>query len=391
MPLKNLLSKLNPASKKSTDPIYSLVCSGGGALGAYQVGAIRYIHEHFCVGEQSPFQVFTGASCGSLNTTFLACESFQAKSSSLRLEQLWTKFHVPAYHQNIFKSVRTSLIQYFRKRDRGWSLFNPQPMIDIIREGLIRTNLEKSFEMHSTLGVAIAATEIVSCHPVWFVEGPNAVEWRRFHSLAFKHKIGLQQVAASCSFPIFMPPVKVGDHYYIDGAMKLERPFSAAISMGSTKILCISTKVDENPELPKYHKNFKPGYAALFRLLMKSLNQELIVSEAEQLKILNRLMLHVDQEKKQGQLSETMHNALFDEKFSMSSYKPIEVMLLQPSESPDKLFREFKKEHKSRTHSPDPFLFHKDFIKKLIEMGYAETREKHKELEKFFSEVRSKT
>ena len=53
-------------------PTYALVCAGGGAHGAYQVGVLKYIHEHFCRGDASPFRVFSGTSAGSLNTAFFA-------------------------------------------------------------------------------------------------------------------------------------------------------------------------------------------------------------------------------------------------------------------------------------------------------------------------------
>ena len=86
-------------------PIYGLVCAGGGAHGAYQVGVLKYLHEKFCEDQKSPFEIFTGSSCGALNTTFYAAQSFDACSSRLWLEDLWLHFHVPAYHGNILKNA----------------------------------------------------------------------------------------------------------------------------------------------------------------------------------------------------------------------------------------------------------------------------------------------
>ena len=88
----------------SSDPVYGLVCAGGGAHGAYQVGVLKYIHEHFCDGEASPFRVFSGTSAGSLNTSFFAAQSFDARSSRLWMEEMWLDFHVPAYHGNVVKN-----------------------------------------------------------------------------------------------------------------------------------------------------------------------------------------------------------------------------------------------------------------------------------------------
>ena len=73
--------------------MFGLVCSGGGAVGAYQVGALKYIHENFCNSGASPFQVFTGISCGSLNAAFLAAHSLNAEDDIAYLEDLWLRFH----------------------------------------------------------------------------------------------------------------------------------------------------------------------------------------------------------------------------------------------------------------------------------------------------------
>ena len=95
---------------KDQQMIHGLVCAGGGAHGAYQVGVLKYIHEHFSRENRSPFQVFTGSSCGSLNTSFYAAESFDAYHSRLWLEELWLGFHVPAYHGNVLKNNWYSLV-----------------------------------------------------------------------------------------------------------------------------------------------------------------------------------------------------------------------------------------------------------------------------------------
>ena len=74
---------------KRQEQVYGLVCAGGGAHGAYQAGVLKYIHEKFSNGNQSPFRVFAGTSCGSLNTSFFACHSADAYAGRLWLEELW--------------------------------------------------------------------------------------------------------------------------------------------------------------------------------------------------------------------------------------------------------------------------------------------------------------
>lgn len=372
------------------DSLYGLVCTGGGVTGAYQVGVLKYIHEFFCREGRSPFKIFSGVSCGALSTSFYACESFQASESRLRLGQLWEKFHVPEYHQDILKSVRLSLVRLAKERATGrqplWSLLDPKPMLDIIREGYSRENLERAFQSGSTLGVSVAVTEVISYFPCWFLDGPRAVEWKRFHSIGIKDSLSPLHVAASCSIPFFMPPVRIGDHYFVDGSVKLERPFSAAISMGATRILSISTLLSP-AELPSYPSGFKPSYSTLIRFMLRAFTQDLSVSEAEQIRVLNRFSNILHHRGETLEKNERVQNALFDANFPPTAYQPIEILLVQPSRSSEELYREFQAEQRrlSRNRTPQTFMFHRDFIRKLIALGYEETQARHAELEQFFS------
>jgi len=66
---------------------HALVLSGGGFKGAYQLGALRYIREHWAqiTGLQEPmrFDIVAGVSVGALNGVLVASGEFDA------LEQIW--------------------------------------------------------------------------------------------------------------------------------------------------------------------------------------------------------------------------------------------------------------------------------------------------------------
>lgn len=63
----------------------ALVLSGGGAKGAFQFGAIKYIEEHY--KKQNPYfnySIIAGVSVGALNATMLAMEKYKV------LKEVWT-------------------------------------------------------------------------------------------------------------------------------------------------------------------------------------------------------------------------------------------------------------------------------------------------------------
>ncbi|MBW2736430.1 MAG: patatin-like phospholipase family protein, partial [Deltaproteobacteria bacterium] len=184
------------------EPIAALVCTGGGAIGAYQVGVLKYIHQHFCRGERSPFQIFSGISCGSISAGFLACHSHRARGAVLELERLWRAFHVPEYQRATAGSILRGLL----RSKRQLSLLDPRPMQGVIQAGFSAQGLKAAYAAGTTLGVGVAATEVVSGYGVWFVDGPRANEWDRFHSVAKRECLGVKHIEASCSIPFFLPP-----------------------------------------------------------------------------------------------------------------------------------------------------------------------------------------
>ena len=349
-------------------PCYGLVCAGGGAHGAYQVGVLKYIHEHFSNGNRSPFQIFAGSSCGALNTSFYAAQSFDAHASRLWLEELWLDFHVPAYHGNILKNGFVSLYREWRRhpseRESAWAILDPKPMQEVIQKGFIRENLERSLSQQSTLGIAVAATELLSGRTCWFQEGPAASEWNLFHSIGIKDRIQPAHVTASCSVPVFLPPVKIGNRYYLDGSLSLDRPLSAAIGMGASRILNIATDIPLVKALPDYAHGFRPRLSNVVRLLLNRVGRDAAADEAAQIEMLNQ---------------PTEVFLFFPSRQIRNSWELLRAVSPQNPGGTETRGKKFSARLR-RTR----FMFHERFIIQLIQLGYADARLKHAELKNFF-------
>jgi NTE family protein len=370
----------------SKKPIIGLSCAGGGAHGAYQVGVLKYIHEHFSDNGRSPFQIFTGSSCGSLNTTFYAAQSFDAYKSRLWLEDLWLSFHVPAYHGNFLKNVLIAFVKELRRnpeeKHAAWALLDPTPMRQILDRGFKRNNLERSLREGTTLGVAVAATEIVSGRTCWFQEGSLSKTWNLFHSMGIADKIGSHHLAASCSVPIFLPPVKIGAHYFLDGSVSLIKPLSTAVSMGATKILSIATDKPYSTDLPVYKPNFHPRATKVIRLLLNRLSHDAAGDESYEIEAFNRFYQGLA--KKHREIPEDMEPVpLFHENSKPYHYHETEIYRFVPSKrirlSSD-LDEIPTSGHRHRTR----FMFHENFIRDLMTLGHEDAKAKHDSLKKFF-------
>ncbi|MBI3313413.1 MAG: patatin-like phospholipase family protein [Candidatus Omnitrophica bacterium] len=339
----------------TNSPIFALTCMGGGAHGAYQVGVLKYIHEHFCRdGGRSPFQIFSGSSCGSLNTSFYASQSFDAYQSRLLLEELWLGFHVPAYHGSMLKNIFRSFYSEFKKsrqsRQPNWSLLDPTPMNEVIKKGFKRENLERAFKEESTLGVAISTTELVSGRCCWFLEGKRATSWNIFHSTGMMDHLMGHHVAASCSVPVFLPPIKIANRYYLDGSLSLSRPLSAALTMGATHIFNISTQRKLPLELPEYVHGFRPHLKTIIRMIMNRLSYDAASDEAELYRDL-----------------------------------PVQIYLFQPSKRIDSSSINIDRDVARLTRRKTTrFMFHEKFVKEIIQLGYEDAKCQHIQLAEFF-------
>lgn len=370
--------------------VYGLVCSGGGAHGAYQVGVLKYIHYKFSGRAESPFQVFAGASCGALNTTFYAAESYDAAQSSLWLEDLWMHFHVPGYHGNLLKNILKSFYHQWRKKPAErfptWSLLSPGPMKEVIEKGFIRAHLETALARGTTSGAAIAATEMISGRCCWFHEGKSSRDWNLFHSLGIQTKLEPKHLEASCSVPIFLPPVKIGKHYFVDGSVGMDRPIASAVILGANRIMTIATDQPGSTELPDYPDTFRPRFSNTMRLLMNRLSRDPGRDEAMELRMLNRFYLALSRRKKNQDRKPIF--PLFHDQSLPSHYKPVHVYMFFPS----RRIRDQYGLEKGKTSTPkrSRFMFHTRFIRELIELGYEDAKARHQELKEFFFPQASK-
>jgi len=373
----------------SPTPIYGLVCAGGGAHGAYQVGVLNYVHEHFCNGDASPFRIFCGTSAGSLNTCFFASRSFDARVARVELEELWLDFHVPHYHGNILISGLKSLFKEWttpRKRKKPcWSLLDPRPLIDIVGRGFIRASFERALAEGTTLCLSIAATELRSSRLVFFVEGPNAVSWNSGLAIAVKARIDVTHIAASCSVPFVFPPIKIGDHYYADGGIANKGPFGPAINLGATRILSVATDRPLPQELPQYPPGFKPSLGETVRMLGNQLSHDYATNQALWIELVN----YFREQLPARQFEETVGHIISDKITNLSKYRPVEIKLFAPSRRighTDIFSPEFFDEDLKDTSTV--LRFHEEFVRKLIGYGYSDAAARHDELAEFFDTSR---
>lgn len=186
--------------------------SGGGPLGAVQVGWVRALLEK---GITPGFVV--GASVGALNAVFVAANPTAEGAQTLR--DLWMRMR----KDDLFPGGR--LVSAWHAVRKGSFVFSNAGLKRLIEEGLTpRTFEELKMPAH------VVATDIASGDEVWFSSGEI-----------------LEKLLASAAMPGVFPPVAIDGVGYIDGGVANNVPVSRAIEVGAKRIYVLNVHSMDQP------------------------------------------------------------------------------------------------------------------------------------------------
>jgi NTE family protein len=201
----------------------ALVLGGGGAKGAYQVGALR----HLLRDAATQYPIVTGTSVGALNGAYLAMFPLgQEPDAYDGLDRLWRgvndrKVWRPWYHGLLWMAP-VMLPRWLGGRQ---SVYSTAPLRELVREHFDPAAVTRSGRI-----LRIGAVDLgTGKRHTWSEQDTDELE---------------KAVLASSSFPFFFEPVRDGPHLFTDDGVREITPVECAIRAGATDIDVIST----NPE-----------------------------------------------------------------------------------------------------------------------------------------------
>lgn len=182
----------------------AFVLSGGGNLGALQVGMLRALFER----RVSPDLVL-GCSVGALNGAAVAADPSLAMVG--RLQDLWRGI---ADEDVMPAGLLPTTVQLARK---GVSIHDNANLSRVVRSVLPVERFEELAVPFQCVAAALAeGTE------TWFTEGPL-----------------LDPILASAALPAVYPPVEIDGVKYLDGAIVNDVPVSRAVALGADRIFVL--------------------------------------------------------------------------------------------------------------------------------------------------------
>jgi NTE family protein len=186
------------------------VLSGGGSLGAAQVGALRALFE---AGLRPDMLV--GCSVGALNAAFLAVDPTPARLDEL--ERVWRQLD----RSHVFGRTRRLLashpIVHAVRRDDH--LYEPDALRALVRAWVPLKDLgDTAVPCH------VVTTDLVTGRPCWWTEGDPVTV-----------------LTASACLPALFPPVALGDSLHVDGGVTTPVPIERALDLGAARVWVLDT------------------------------------------------------------------------------------------------------------------------------------------------------
>lgn len=182
----------------------AVVLSGGGSLGAVQVGALRALLEH---GVRPDLLV--GCSVGALNAAFLAVDPTAQRVDEL--ERLWRALDRETVFGRGRRILAAQLLQVaVRKEDH---LYESDRLRALVREWVPLADLaETAVPCH------VVTTDLLSGEPCWWSAGDP-----------------VDVLTASACLPALFPPVAMGGTLHVDGGVTCPVPVERALELGAAR------------------------------------------------------------------------------------------------------------------------------------------------------------
>ncbi len=237
-------------------PKRAIVLSGGGARGAYEAGALRFILDDLPdrIGKQPKFDIICGTSVGAIHACFVAATADQKHGRGPRLVKIWEDLQVDEVFRfsgrDLFSLPRKLLgvrrvaqqLREGRRPDRLFGLLDTGPLEKLVLESIPWEGVRRNVESGLVEAVCVATTQLATGRAVVFCEhsgGPMPPP-------PIQDQVRLQPIRltpvhalASAAIPLLFPSVRVGSRYYADGGLRLNTPLAPAIRLGANRVLVI--------------------------------------------------------------------------------------------------------------------------------------------------------
>lgn len=279
-----------------------LVLAGGGARGAYEVGALSVLLPALDRQGWRP-SILVGTSVGGINAVSLGASRHMEVGPALDVALArWRELTKDRVVRPMLSGRALLGVAHLARR-LLWRSSHHRP--GLVDTGPLASSLRQWIDwdhLHANLGtglarsVAVVATAAPSGRSVAFVEGHLERSGHRSHVIDYvPARLSEVHVRASAAIPMLFPPVRVEEPdeargWYFDGGTRLNTPIKPALDLGAGRLVVVGTEaVTEPPTHPGRHESEPPdaGGGAL-HLVQGALVVDQLIDDLRRLGDVNR-------------------------------------------------------------------------------------------------------
>ncbi len=376
-----------------------LILTGGGARAAYQVGVLKAMAEFLPRHATNPFPVICGTSAGSLNAITLAINADSFHKGVQYLMSIWRSSHTNQIYRTDWPGVLKNTMLWLagiifsgigRSRFSRVSMLDNSPLVKLLRDRLPVGKLQEHIAGGLIHALSVTASGYTSGHSVTFYQGVKSIRpWVRARRIGIPTRIDTRHLLASSAIPFVFPAVRINREYFGDGSMRQIAPISAALHLGATHVLIIGAGQGKNTSPKRSNTVSYPSMAQIAGHVMNSIFLDSLEVDIERLHRINRTVAHLSEE---AQKASGMHH--------------VDVLVIEPSESIDKIAERFAKNlprpirfllrfvgamRESGANLVSYLLFEQNFCNAMIELGYQDALSRKDEILAFIQHTGEST
>jgi NTE family protein len=167
----------------------------------------------------------------------------------------------------------------------------------------------------------VATTSYSTGRAVAFFDAPLEIaEWRRVRRDGVRRDIDADVLMATSAIPFIFPAARVDGEYYGDGAMRQLAPLSPAVHLGANRLLVVGTRAEAPASPADGSMTTAPSPGHLLGFVLDSVFTDGLSIDLERLHQINTLLVQHPEASQPGR-------------------RPIDTLVIQPSEDPTRLAR----------------------------------------------------
>jgi NTE family protein len=258
----------------------ALVLAGGGARGAYEVGALAALAPVLAARQLAP-DIIVGTSIGALNGAFFAARADQpleataAAGLEMWRELGWGDAFRPLVSPSELSRLlgATALLAGLPGVDLP-GLLDPSPLRDTLGRLVAFDSIARNVKDGALTAAAVVATAYTTTRSVAFHHGGPALAPDLVRAIDYvATPLRPEHVLASAAIPGAFPAIEIrqpraASGWYGDGGVRLNAPLKPALALGADRVIVIGLNSSLTPVQAPKRPDAIDGIAQLLQVVL---------------------------------------------------------------------------------------------------------------------------